>query len=234
MAKNENTSLKNNHTLYLAKSGYGKSQTLIRTSGLFKPGRRTLIWDPNKDHDAHRFESLAGFARAVASAEKSGRGYRLAYCGEPSPDAFEIFANVVWCCLDGNKITDIVIEEYSDCCRGPGLLSQQKDYYHRKLWTQARKYGGIIHATSQRPQLISKDALGNAGIFYASCMDIAAAKRIAAEMDIRVDLLRDCQVGEFFYRNNGSEAVKQKIFAPIEAKTKRTEPTISLKGGFTA
>lgn len=216
MAINENTHHKNNHTMYLAQSGYGKSQTLIRRGNLFNAtGNRILLWDTNKDHKADRFEKLSDLARAVKVANKSGRGFRLAYSGEPSPDAFEIWSEIYWNILDGNKITYACIEEYSDCCRGAGLLSQRQDFYHRRLWTQGRKYGGIIHATSQRPQLISKDALGNAGIIYASYMDLSAAKRVAAEMDINFMDLKSCKVGEFFYRNNGSIAEKIKVFTPL-------------------
>lgn len=173
-----------------------------------------LLWDNNRDHKAHRFASLSEFAKAVSSADKSGRGFRIAYTGDTSPDAFEIWSAVLWEILDGNKLTYGLIEEYSDCCRNPGSLSQKKDYAHRRLWTQGRKYGAILHATSQRPQLISKDALGNAGIIWASSMDTLAAKRIAAEMDIGADLLRACQAGEFFYRNNGAAAEKITVFTP--------------------
>ena len=174
-----------------------------------------LLWDNNRDHPAHQFDRLGDFAREVGRATKSKRGFRLSYTGAASPDAFEIFASVVWEMLDGGKPTHLIIEEYSDCCRGPGLLTLKNDFAHRRLWTQGRKYGLIINATSQRPQLISKDALGNAGILWASSMDTAAAKRVAAEMDIPVDGLRACQVGEFFYRNNGAPAEKIKVFTPL-------------------
>lgn len=186
-----------------------------RRGGLDKPGQRVLLWDPNKDHQAHQFDKLSEYARTVARAVRSGRGYRIAYVGEPGADSFEIWASIMWEVLDGNHLTFGLVEEYSDCCRGPGSLKPFDDYCHRKLWTQGRKYGAVIHATSQRPQLISKDALGNAGIIWASAMDTLAAKRIAAEMDIRADLLRACQVGEFFYRNNGAAAEKIKVFDPI-------------------
>lgn len=174
------------------------------------------MWDTNNDHDAHRFDKLSDFARAVASAERSGRGFRLAYCGEPSPDAFELWSKIYWAVLDGNKLTYGLIEEYSDCCRGAGLLSQKNDFYHRRMWTQSRKYGGILHATSQRPQLISKDALGNSGIIWGSYMDTAAAKRVAAEMNIRAEDLMGCKKGEFFRREIGQEAQKIKVFTPLE------------------
>jgi hypothetical protein len=188
---------------------------LIRRGGLAGFNERVLLWDTNRDHKAHQYEKLSELARAVARAVKSKAGFRLAYVGEPSPDAFEIWSQILWEILDGNRTTFALIEEYSDCCRGAGPLSQSKDTYHRRLWTQSRKYGGIIHATSQRPQLISKDALGNAGIIWASSMDTAAAKRVGAEMDISPDLLRACKVGEFFYRNNGSNAEKIQVFVPI-------------------
>lgn len=188
---------------------------MTRRGGLPDRGARVLLWDNNRDHKAHQFDSLGEFTRAVARANKSGQGFRIAYTGDPSPDAFEIWAAVMWEILDGNRITYGLIEEYSDCCRGPGILSQKNDYAHRRLWTQGRKYGGILQATSQRPQLISKDALGNAGIIWASAMDTAAAKRVAAEMDIGADDLRGCQVGEFFCRNNGAAAEKIKVFTPI-------------------
>lgn len=152
--------------------------------------------------------------RALAAGHKSGRGFRLAYTGDASPDAFEVWAHGVWEILDGRRETYLMIEEYSDCCPGPGPLRPNSAFYHRRLWTQGRKYGGIIHATSQRPQLISKDALGNAGIIWASSMDLSAAKRIAAEIDVNHDELRRCQVGEFFYRNNGAQAEKIKVFQP--------------------
>lgn len=174
-----------------------------------------MLWDINRDHPAHRFEKLGDFARAVGAANKSGRGFRLAYCGAPSPDAFEIWAAIYWEILDGNKLTHSIVEEYSDCCRGAGLLSQKNDFNHRRLWTQGRKYGAVIHATSQRPQLISKDALGNAGIIWGSFMDTKAAKRIADEIDINVGELRSCAKGEFFRREIGCVAERIKVFTPI-------------------
>lgn len=152
--------------------------------------------------------------RALARGHKSGRGFRVAYTGEASPEAFEVWANGLWEILDGNRLTYGVIEEYSDCCSGPGPISGKTAKFHRRLWTQGRKYGGILHATSQRPQLISKDALGNAGIIWASYMDGSAARRVAAEMDITADELRSCKPGEFWRREIGRDAEKMRVFVP--------------------
>lgn len=214
MPKNENTRLANRHTLYLARSGYGKSQTLIRRSGI--PGRgRRINWDPNKDHKGHRFARLGDFFRALKKCELHGSGnYQISYTGEAAPDIFEDFARGLWAILDGRQLTYCRIEEYSDCCDGPGPLLRGRYPYHRRLWTQSRKYGGILHVTSQRPQLISKDALGNAGIIWASSMDNSAAKRVGLEMDVKPEQLRSLKPGEFYRWEIGGEAVYQKVFTP--------------------
>jgi hypothetical protein len=174
-----------------------------------------VLWDNNRDHPAHQYTNLAEFIRALGRGHKSGRGFRIAYTGDPSPAAFEVWAHGLWEILDGNRETYVLIEEYSDCCPGAGPLNPKSFFYHRRLWTQGRKYGAIIHATSQRPQLISKDALGNAGIIWGSHMDLSAAKRVAAELDIHHNELRACLPGEFFYRSNGAPAEKLRVFTPI-------------------
>ncbi len=173
------------------------------------------MWDNNRDHTAHQYNRLGDFFRALDRANKSGRGFRVAYTGEASPDIFELWSRGVWEILNGNKITYLLVEEYSDCCRGPGALSANKDTYHRRLWTQSRKYGGIFHATSQRPQLISKDALGNAGEIWASSMDSRAAKRVGDEIDVSAAQLKDLTPGNFYHWGITSDAKLIQVFTPI-------------------
>ncbi|WP_240312081.1 hypothetical protein [Teredinibacter turnerae] len=214
MAKNENTRLPNNHTQYLAKSGYGKTQTLRRRSGIPDTGARVVLWDNNNDHEAHRYKRLSDFFRALSAANKSGRGFRIAYNGEAAPHIFEKWCEGVWSILDGRKLTYCLVEEYSDCCRGPGLLDFGKERYHRRLWTQGRKYGAVLQITSQRPQLISKDSLGNAGVIWAGRMDTSAAERIGKEIDVPWREIMACNVGEFFHKTE-REVQKVKVFEPI-------------------
>lgn len=188
---------------------------MLRRSSVPESGR-VLLWDTNDDHKADfRTGRMSQFIRAVASAERSGRPYRIAYNGDGAPHIFEQWAQLAWTVLDGSVPHYLIIEEYSDCCRGPGLLDYKKDHYHRKLWTQGRKYGGIIHCTSQRPQLISKDSLGNAGVIWAGHMDTAAADRIGKEIDVPYRELMACRVGEFYCREEGKQAEKIKVFTPI-------------------
>ena len=226
MAVNENTLLPNRHQLYLATSGFGKSQVLKRKGSIPKSGSRIVLWDTNRDHEftdtgkrnAYLFTSLSECLRAMERGHNSGKGFRIGYAGDASPDAFEVFSHGVWEILDGNKLTYIIVEEYSDCCRNAGPLSQRLDHYHRKLWTQGRKYGAIIHATSQRPQMISKDSLGQAGNFYASAMDVDGVTRVAKEMNIKWTELQACTPGEFYFREKAKSlhSTKSRIFTPIQ------------------
>ncbi len=186
---------------------------MLRRSSI-SPGDRVVLWDNNDDHEADaRCGTLSEFFRTLADAERSGKAYRVAYNGDAAPHLFEQWAHGVWSILDGNRITRAVIEEYSDCCRGPGLLDYKKDAYHRRLWTQGRKYGLILDVTSQRPQLISKDSLGNAGIIWAGHMDTSAAERIGKEIDIPWRDIMACKVGEF-YRKDLQRTEKIKVFDP--------------------
>jgi len=153
--------------------------------------------------------------RALERAHKSGKGFRIAYIGDPSPAAFEIWSHGLWEILDGGRETFAIIEEYGDCCGSPGSLSTKREFFHRRLWTQGRKYGAIIHATSQKPQLITKDALDNAAIIWASHMGLLPAERVAKEIEISSKELRDCSIGEFFFRDNVTQAEKMRVFTPL-------------------
>lgn len=175
------------------------------------------MWDTNNDHPAKRYKTLSGFFRALAAAERSGKPFRVAYTGDASPDAFEMWAAGVWEILDGSKVTYAIVEEYSDCCATAGPISVKRHMMHRRLWTQGRKYGLIIHATSQRPQLISKDGLGNAGEMWASHMDTGAAERVAKELDIDWRELKAAEAGHFWYRGTRGDAELIHVFTPLDA-----------------
>ncbi len=160
---------------------------------------------------------MGDFFRALDRANKSNKGFRIAYTGEAAPDVFEDWSHGVWEILDGNKTTHLLIEEYSDCCRGPGLLSPAKEKYHRRLWTQSRKYGGIIYTTSQRPQLISNDSIGNVGQIWAGSMDLPAAKRIGQEIGVDRKLIQELDAGHFYHWQGGLNVEKHHVFTPRNA-----------------
>jgi len=179
-------------------------------------GSRVVLCDNNKDHDAHRFEKLSEFFRVLEKANTSGKGFKLAYVGDVDPSIFEDWAAGVWEILDGNKLTHIVAEEYAYACNGPGEIQKSKFPNHSRLWTQSRKYGGIIYATSQRPQLISKDAVDNAETVWASNMGFAARERIAKEIGVTKDDIANCRPGEFYhFERSQLRSDKEQVFIPL-------------------
>lgn len=152
MAVNPNTSLKNNHTLYLAISGGGKSQALMQNPAIPKRGARVVLFDPDEDHRATRTHSLRAFHAALLKAIKTGRGFRLAYCGDATPATFEKWCALVWAVLDGRRITFVYIEELAAVVNSTGKAG----HYAGLLMRQGRKYGAVVHATTQRGAEIPK------------------------------------------------------------------------------
>jgi hypothetical protein len=210
---NENTAHPNRHTLYLAESGHGKSTCVKRVSGIPATGARVIIFDPNRDHKAHRYESKAKFAQAVKAGHLSGRGFRFALTIQtPLMQDFETFCEIVCAVLDGSRITYILAEEYGSVSPTAGPIDRVRSPYHYAMWTQARKYGGIIHGCSQRPQNISKDALENAGRIYAGGMGSRAAKSINAETDIPLAEIKALVPGEFIEWQRGKGHKKINVF----------------------
>ena len=151
MAIHPNESKANRHCLVLGKSGSGKTYWLKHQPLLKRRGVRLLVWDPYESHDCAYFRDRRQFARHVALAVKSGRGFRLGLSVHPDPEAFEWFCRIAWAALDGRRDTVIMVEELGDVSK-PGKAGQNWG----QLVRVGRKYGAILLAVSQRPQEIDK------------------------------------------------------------------------------
>lgn len=152
MAVNPRPALPNKNTLYLARSGGGKSQALKQNPEIPRSGVRVILWDKSHDHKAHHYDNKRAFVRALIAGLESGRGFRIAYSGGFDIDDYEWFCGVVWHCLDGARLTWVVVEELSEVCASVSKASPAA----AKLLNQGRKYGMRFHGTSQKPQEISK------------------------------------------------------------------------------
>jgi len=189
---NENHSLPNRHTGYLAASGYGKSQAAKQNPEIPKKNARLLLWDPGRDHKATRFTDRVSFLKAVSKAMRSGRGFRIAWSGVQDVATFEWFCTVVWQCLDGNKLLYVILEELAAVQPSSGKAPPVCGM----LFNQSRKFGGIIHWTTQRGQEISKTVIDNTEIFYigrpgrmSSPSQLDRLARVAGCPNGRADLL---------------------------------------------
>jgi hypothetical protein len=201
---NPNTGHPNRHTLYLAASGGGKSQALSQNPALPKQGARVILWDGSGDHAGLHFTEKRAFLRALSVGVREnwlrGRGFRIAYAGPADPDEFEWFMEVCWGILDGNFQTYIVAEELSAVCSSTGKATPNAAIF----MNQARKFGGIFHGTSQKPQEVSKTYFDQCAIkFIGQQSGLAMRRRMAAEIGVTPDEIAALKPLEFL-RHDGS------------------------------
>lgn len=151
MAVNPVESNENRHSLFIGQSGSGKTYTMANHPWVTRRGARVIVWDPYESHRATYFSSQRGFARALAGALKSGKGFRIGLSVQPTQAAFEFWARCYWASLDGTKTTIGLVEELADVAQ-PGKALP--------AWGQCirvgRKFGAVIMAATQRPQEIDK------------------------------------------------------------------------------
>lgn len=192
--KNEKPDLPNRNALYLGRSGAGKSQALKQNREIPASGARVVLFDPNCDHPAHRYAERAAFARALAAADASGKGYRIAYTGAASPAVHEWWCECVMAVLDGNKPTFVIDEEIASSCTRAGTA----DPSFRRLLNQGRKYGMRYHGTSQRPQEIPKTAYENCLVLWVGALKQHSAKYLARELGVAPEVIAGLENLEFF------------------------------------
>ena len=207
MAINENTALPNRNTLYIARSGGGKSQALGQSAEIPKTKARVILWDPNNDHKASQFDNRKDFARAIATGLKTGKGFRIAYTGTPSPEIFEWWCAVVWEALDGSRLLYAVAEELSAVCMNAAKAGPNA----ARLMNQGRKYGLHFHGTTQKPQEIYKTFYDQSEVFYIGQQRGAAVDKFAKDLGIdraEVQALKPLQFWRLDPKKNDGEPEK--------------------------
>lgn len=200
--QNKNTSRPNNNTLYIARSGGGKSQALIQNATIPHSGARVLLYDPNEDHPwCIRFDSIDAFKKAALSAckqwYKNKRGFRLAYVGEQTTQTHEQWCEFVCSILDGSHETYCIDEEISLSCESIARAA----FWHRMLMNQGRKFGGIYHGTTQRPQEIPKTVFEQCEKWWVGGVSKSLAKRLSDEMNVNANDLMNQQPLSFYVKD---------------------------------
>lgn len=163
MAINQNTKWPNCNTLYLGRSGSGKSQALKQNPKIPRSGARVLLWDPSHDHKAHHIDSKTAYAKAVREAIASGKPFRLAFSGvKDAVKDHEWWCSVVWAALDGNHKTYVIDEELS----ASSVSTAKAEPEAARLLNQGRKYGMEFHGVAQVPTEIPKTYYNQAEVIY--------------------------------------------------------------------
>jgi hypothetical protein len=207
MAINEKPDKAARNVGYLAGTGGGKSQALYQNPSIPKRGAFILMWDTNKDHKSTRFSDrksfLSAVKKAVLSRQKgSKKSVRLSFTTKiDSFDKkefiaeFEWFCKVVWAALDGNYDTYIFLEELAACSESASKASPALGI----IMTQGRKYGAIVHYTTQRPAGISKDVYTQTNSYLVGMLKVGDKKRVMNECGIPKDVIMPSVPLEFLY-----------------------------------
>ena len=173
MAVNADTSKPARHVLVIADTGGGKSQVIKNL--IPRRGVRVLAFDPDQDHPVHHFESGGRWAKEVVKALRSGKPFRLGWCGANAKD-FDRFCQCTFDALDGRYDTHIILEEAAEFA---GTSGPSRDAFGN-LQRRARKFGGILYTVGQRAAEVPTTARRQAKVKYIGYVDpedqLAAAK----------------------------------------------------------
>lgn len=159
MAVNEREEWPTEHTCYLGMTGSGKSQALAQNAALPASGR-FVLWDAQGTQSIgavvcqSRAEFLGALAYAISASQTR---FRVSYRPDMMADLaaeFEWWCSVVWRILDGRYRTYAVVEELGAACRG----NAKAERWLYNMLTIGRKYGLVLHWTSQRAASVPKTA----------------------------------------------------------------------------
>ncbi len=201
MAINQNPSLNNENTLYLACSGGGKSQALKQNKQIPASKVRVLLWDPDNDHKSTRFECIEEYRKAVISGIKSGKGFRIAYSGSVTVDAFEQWCRIAWAVLDGRKMTYCIIEELADV--SPSSAKATPAF--GELLRRGRKYGARLHIVSQRGAEISKTVYTQCPIKFIGQQEGNDIKNMAIHAGVSPENIKVLRPLQFYRKVSGPD-----------------------------
>lgn len=211
MAKNPAPNLPNRHVFVAAKSGGGKSQAM-RNRIVPKTGIRALFWDVDHDHNCKRYTDKGAFMRAVKSADKSGKPFRIGWSGDDSQETFEWFCNVAWAILDGKRITWVVSEELADLDMG-----QKTPPFLKKLLVRGRKYGCVFAGTTQRCQEVPKLLITQPAIRYIGLHEDHDARYLERATGIKSEAIEALEELEFWVKESKTvekTRIKYQEFTP--------------------
>lgn len=215
MARNEDSSLELRHVFVSAKTGGGKSQCM-RNVVIPRQGIRGVFWDVDKDHYCTRYTDKIAFMKALNSAAKSKKPFRIGWAGEDDHETFVWFVDKVWKILDGDFDTWIILEEMADLEMGqrplPGLGKLQK---------RARKYGGILVSNSQRVQEIPKSLITQSREIYIGQQEAHDAKYLERIIGISARELEALQPLEFFKKKDGVWTKTKIKYKPYGGKSRK-------------
>lgn len=188
-------------------TGSGKSQ-VIKQSGIVPvSGVRTVLFDPSRDHakGTHYYNTRSAFAKALAQANASGKGFRIGYDGLRSASVYEWWCQCCIAILDGSRPTYMITEELGAVSAHAGEALPA----HKFLLAESRKYGGVYLAATQFPARISKDVYDNCDTIYFGRQAPRLRSQFARDFGLDYDILCRLENLQFIkYHAGHSEFLK--------------------------
>jgi hypothetical protein len=149
---------------------------------------------------------MGEFIQAL-KAEHKKSAFSVAYSGDPTPERFELFCGAVFAVLDGNKRTEIIIEELADCVETVGKAKPKAG----QLIRRARKYHGVLFPITQRPQEIPKTIFTQCGRFYIGRQQGGDVVKMAKFLGVSEAQIRGLQTLEFWKMADGMDPEQVKF-----------------------
>jgi len=210
MPKNANESLDNKHAIYCGVSGSGKTQAMAQNPALKSKAIRGIFWDTHKSFKADHYNSIPEILKALKKAELKKGGYRIAYSGEKSPEAFDSLCRLVWAVLDGNVPHVFVVDELASVASAIGKDTSP----FGDILRETRKFNLAVLCSATSAAEIPKTAFKNCMTKIIGAQGSKSdAKTMGDLLIIKDELLYDTELKplEFWAKLPGKAAEKYQI-----------------------
>lgn len=191
---NSNPSHDAEHVIYVAGTGGGKTSA-VKYLGLVPKTSQAVFFDPYRNYAGAKFQgqmchgtsSKAAFVKALLTARKRGKSFKLAYIPQDGATSHELefFSAVVWSMGNGraSKLY-VVIEELASCVETTGKLKGKAG----ELLRGGRQYGLVTHSIFQRGQEVPKTVTEQSSTWWIGAVNsMSDAKWLADKKGLNID-----------------------------------------------
>lgn len=212
--KNENNALSAAHVLYTAATGGGKTLA-VRKLGRINASDQVAFWDPHGDYfgtfkgrKVRHYYDFRSFLRAISAARRTKQGFKIALKVEETRENFLKFIKMCWGFGDGRhpKLFHIVCEENPQVTE---TVSKDSSIFGKMLQV-GRKFGFVVHVVGQRTTEMSKTVVSATPFKFVGMQpNLADARRMADELDLHVDRIKELKPLEYYFKSPGIGNVKK-------------------------
>lgn len=208
MPDKPNESLSNNHTIFVASSGGGKTQAMVQKIKQIKGKKRLICWDT---HASFKGKKLKNIIELVEELIKNydNDDFCICYQGKGGEQNFKKFTDMIWEFARGDKITHVVVDELADCTESIG-----KDRTgFGNLLRGGRKFGLVVYSTAVSVAEIPNTVWRESRTKYIGQQDNMSDIKRCADALIGVDQkdIKSLKPLEFLIKSSDNKVSKEVI-----------------------